>query len=525
MAFQPITRADGMEQFILADIDFHEGDVRVLYQSLPSLEQATRPGWSVNVYVALLGSDGAVENRLLATGQRHYASLLLRRGADEVYFLPRREGPGHDAVVERRTITDGSLLGTFSHPWIVRAAGESQTVYPVADGSIFLTAQSPAGDPGSEIAWRQLSPSGDVLAEGGLVRRSANAMLAGIFPVAPGRLGMTVHLSVAGDAPLETDIPAPVVVEVGGRKLEAWPFSEMRAFVTDPDGEVDWVSTAIERDFMWQGEMSIPKSLPVEAMMAQNARQMELMEHTALTYAGQRQVTHQSRRGFDEIKPAPGGWGMLVKQTANRDLQPPLHGLWYFLLGRDGTIQRRTRLEGQTERLNARFERFLPSPDGGLVVAGRSERGKKFHVTALNEAGEASWSMSFENPRAQFDDIVGEVSAPWLVGHGWSDASAGTVLWVRQVDRSVPSAANPSPASGSSVGDTDALDPASVVPDLDPINGCSCQCDELRRFQAEMGAVKNLPPTEQMALMRDPGFTARMGCMAKCAMQYASCNG
>lgn len=147
------------------------------------------------------------------------------------------------------------------------------------------------------------------------MRRSAMARLSGVFPAGPGRLGMTVHLSPRGQYHLPTDIPSPIVAELGGRRLEAWTFSETRALVTDSKGQVAWVSPAIERDLMWKGEMSIPDSLPLDQMMAQNARQMELMERTALVHAGQRELRHRSYQGLDEIKRAPAGWGLLARQT------------------------------------------------------------------------------------------------------------------------------------------------------------------------------------------------------------------
>ena len=366
---------------MLADADVHRGTVRVLYQTLPSLPQTTQPGWTVNVYVALLGPDGSVENRRIATGQRHYASLVLRRGADEAYVLPAPERRGEETVLERRSLADGSVVGTIDHAWIARARGESRTVYPTADGGVFLTEQSARSARSREavsLAWKKFSPVGAVVAEGRFLEPTALATLAGVFPVDGGGLGMTVSLSHrGGEGHLATDIPSPIVAEVGGRRLEAWAFAETRALVTGPGGAVRWVSPALERQLMWEGEMSIPDSLPMDEILAQNSEQMALMERTALEYAGERQVEHQAHWGFDELKPTGDGWGMLARQVADQGLDPPMHGTWFLVLGADGRIARQVRLEAAAEAMDARFERFLPAPGGGVIVAGRLERGSR----------------------------------------------------------------------------------------------------------------------------------------------------
>ena len=87
-----VERPDPMEVYFLADVDRLGDRVRVLYQTFPSLEQQSGDDWTVNVYVVELHAGGAVKQQRLASGQRRYGALLLRRGHDEV-FLYRR--PAH----------------------------------------------------------------------------------------------------------------------------------------------------------------------------------------------------------------------------------------------------------------------------------------------------------------------------------------------------------------------------------------------------------------------------------------------
>ena len=89
-----VERPDVMEQYFLSDVDRLGDRVRVLYHTLPSLEQQTRDDWTVNVYVAELHPDGSVKQRRVAGDQRRYGALLLRRGHDEVFLVPAPGPPG-----------------------------------------------------------------------------------------------------------------------------------------------------------------------------------------------------------------------------------------------------------------------------------------------------------------------------------------------------------------------------------------------------------------------------------------------
>lgn len=141
-------------------------------------------------------------------------------------------------------------------------------------------------------------------------------------------------------------------------------------------------------------------------------------------------------------------------------------------------------------------------------------------MTGLNSDGAAQWSFTADHPNVQFDDIVGHPGAPWLIGHGWSDASGGTVLWVQRVDRTAARATHAACDAAPAVG---AARDATAA-ELKPITGCSCGCEEFARFQADMEPARNLSREEQMSLMGNPQFMARMECMASCAMQYAGCS-
>lgn len=75
--------------------------------------------------------------------------------------------------------------------------------------------------------------------------------------------------------------------------------------------------------------------------------------------------------GFDDIQKTPDGYAMLARVITDRNLEPPQHGDWFFEVGGNGGgLLREVRIEPAAERLEAKFETFMPTADGGLLVAG-----------------------------------------------------------------------------------------------------------------------------------------------------------
>lgn len=532
-AFTFVERPDPMHEHMLADLDNAEDRVRVLYQSMPSLAQAKSGNWSVNVYVAELHSDGRVENRQLATGQRHFSSLVLQRGGDGVFAVATPERMASSATLEYWSALDGSLRSSFDSPALVGLGGHPLPLFPTDDGNFFVvahTAQTSAGDRPTTLTLIKLSPQGEILAQGKWSNPTAVTGVGGGFPAPGGGMGMTLDLRlVKGMEALQTDIEGVQKYQIGDRTLEARVFSETRLLTADASGAVEWLSPALERDLMWAGEMAIPQDLPVDRMMAENAEQMALMRSVTVQLGGERRIVHQATVGYDDVQRSAGGYGMLVQVTADRSLDPPQHGTWYVKVGHDGAVIRETRIEPAAELLKATFERFLPTSEGGLLVAGVRRGGNAgLHVTAIDAGGRVGWTANLDAKDVQLHGLVGTEKVPWAFGQAWSDSHGKNVLWVERIDpESAERLAAEAPKAAPSPQPRPRAVPETTVPPTlelpEPAEGCACTCEEFAQVQELSERMKSAPQAEVIAMTSDPAFQALMNCMSGCAMQYAQC--
>ncbi|MDX1557254.1 MAG: hypothetical protein R3212_14600, partial [Xanthomonadales bacterium] len=431
-----VERPDAMHWHRLADFDVVEDRVRVLYYSQPSLEQSVQPGWTINVYISELYRDGRIETRQLATGQRHFASLRLQRGGDGVFALvaPYEEAPGN--TLEYWSAQDGTVRATSAPAALESAVGG---IFATADGNLFTATQSAQSSRGNEpttLTLTKLSPQGEVLATGTWSNPTAISTAGGAFAVPGGGMGVALDMRVVrGAKALETDIEAIQHYEIAGRNVEARVFAETRLLAMDSTGNVLWKSPALERDLGWDGEMSIPQDLPVDEMMAQNNEQMALMSRVTLENGGDRRLESLATSGFDDIQKTPNGYGVLARIAADRSLQPPQHGVWFMEVGDDGTLRRELRIQPAADRLDAKFERFMPTADGGLLVAGVRRAGDTFmHLTALDAEGEIEWTTRLGINNVQLEGIAGTESHPWVFGHGWNEAGNKNLMWAELVD-------------------------------------------------------------------------------------------
>jgi hypothetical protein len=530
-----VERPDPMQVHMLADADRKGDTVRVLYQSMPSLAQAASGDWTVNVYVAELHPDGRIENRKLASGQRHYSSLVLQRGGEGVFATITPERRASEVTFEFWSALDGSLISTFTSPDLV-SLGSALNVFPTDDGNFFTvehSAQTSEGERPTTLTWTKMSPAGEVLAKGQWSNPTAITGLGGTFPVPGGGMGISLDMRLAkGADALQTDIEAVQPFEIGGRAIEARVFSETRLLTAEVSGAFRWLSPALERDLMWTGEMSIPQDLPIDQMMAQNAEQMALMRRVTLENGGERRIVHQATVGYDDVQATPEGYGVLARVSADRSLNPPQHGTWFIEVGRDGTLNRELRIEAAAERLKAKLERFLPTGDGGLLVAGpRYEGETNVHLTFIDQAGHARWTTEVGAKGLQLEGLSGSDKSPWVFGQGWSEARNKSLMWAELVDpgsaEAMPAASAQAPTAATPQPRPRAASPETASPptlDLpEPAEGCVCSCEEFAAIRELTEQMKSIPQAEMLAIVSDPSFQARMNCMGGCAMQYAQC--
>lgn len=527
-----VPRPEAMHWHRLADFDQLDGRVRVLYQTMPSLQQGGQADASINVYIAELYPDGRVENRRLTTGQRRFAALVLRRGHQQVFALPQARTRTDTVPMETWSTADGSVVSTFTAPAITKAATTQRPVAPTGDGNFLITelsAQSSRGDKPTTVTWTKYAPDGSVLTQGEWINPTARVMVAGVFPGHDGAVGLTLDLSVVrGLEALQSDIESNIGFEVGGREIEARVYSETRMLSINAGGHLDWVSPALEREFMWKGDVSIPDDIPMNEILQQNNEQMRLMEQTKLEYAGQRDLVHFAHHGHDEVHLTPGGYGLLAQVRSDHSLEPPQHGTWFIEVGEDGQIIRELRVEPAAERLEAKFERFLPTADGGLLVAGVRRADDTYpHLTALGPEGDIEWTARLQAENLKLEGIGGTKETPWVFGHGYNDAGNKNLMWAELVDpeNAERLARATAPATAAQPRPRKTPQPTSPV-DIElpePAEGCSCSCEELARIQEISEQMKSASQADVIAMTTDPAFQALTNCMSGCAMQYAQC--
>lgn len=523
-----VERPDAMHWHRLADFDQIDGRVRILYYSQPSLEQSVQPGWTINAYIAELHADGRIENRRLATGQRNFADLKLQRGGDGVFALivPEKGEPGH--TLEYWSAQDGAVRASSRPPEFDASIPK---LFPTDDGNLFVvtqSAQSSRGDQPTELSLTRLSPEGSNLASSTWTNPTAIANPGGAFEVPGGGMGVSVNLrGVRGVEALATDIEAIQQYDIAGRTLEARVLAETRLLAMDSAGNLLWQSPALERDLAWQGEMAIPQDLPYEQIMAQNQEQMALMDRVNRENGGGRNLIHLTTEGLDDIQSTPSGFGMLTQVTADRRLEPPLHGLWYIEVGHDGGILRELRIEPAAERLEAKFETFMPQDNGGLLVAGvRRARDPGLHVTALDRDGGVEWTARLDMKAGQIEGLAGSASAPWVFGQSFSEAGNKNLLWAERVEpghAERPAAPAATSAATSRPAETaQAASPMGIeLPE--PADGCTCSCEEFAKIEELSDQMKSAAQADVIAILSDPGFQSLMSCASSCAMQYAKC--
>lgn len=167
-----VERPDPMEVYFLADVDRLGQRVRVLYQTMPSLQQqvADPDGWTVNVYVVELHPDGKAKQQLLASAQRRFGALLLRRGHDEVFAVPAPGAPGSGQAqpLEVWSTRDGAVRSSTEVPVLPRVELGHSNIGSTDDGNLFVVNFNAhdSRDGGAGIVWHKLSPRGEILGGG-----------------------------------------------------------------------------------------------------------------------------------------------------------------------------------------------------------------------------------------------------------------------------------------------------------------------------------------------------------------------
>ena len=536
-----VERPDPMEVYFLADVDRLGDRVRVLYQTFPSLEQQSRDDWTVNVYVVELHADGAVKQQRLASGQRRYGALLLRRGHDEVFLIPAPGAPGSGLTqpLEVRSTRDGSLRSSTEVDVMPRVEMGVGNIGPTDDGNLFVLDVDSHDSRGraTGIAWHKLSPSGEIVGQGTYENGGALVRFAGVFPARDGGIGITVISSVATNATqLKTDIDNPLQRTVDGHTVEAEVFSETRMLTTDAKGRTRLLSEALERTFMWDASPESSKDAAPEKRLRMAFEKMQIQEEIGLKL-GVRTLQHTPDAGndTDRIRPTPSGYATLAKKTVRRDRVPPASGPYYLEIGLDGVIQRELYLGPLAEQIGARdFADFLPTSDGGFLLVGyrtpEGTRREQLHVTRVDAQGKPKSIVPLGVRGWRLEGIAGAASDVWLIGHQWSDEHRRTLLVLHNVDMSVAQPLMPAQRAVAATPVPAAAKPEQIPaglftepPPSEPTADCSCSCEEFTELRTMLEGIQKMSDADKMQLVSDPGYLKRLGCMATCGVAYSQC--
>ena len=541
-ALEWIERPDDMQVVLFEDYDRHGDRVRLLYQTMPSLEQtvADPEGWTNNVYVVEIDAAGNVEQRRLKSDQANYAGLVLRRGHDELIALVRSAKTGEAERIERWSSADGGVVSSMPPPSVLQAGTSGRIpLVPTEDGNLFVTAgggtaSSAPGAPARPLEWYKLTAEGH-LERGQYARGADNLAVDGAFGARDGGVGLFVRISAhRGTDGIETDLPTPIKRSIGARTLEATVGSEVRLLITG-SGAADRLSPALERSLIWGGELQQPKDLPFQQIMEQTTAQQRVMENTELEVGARRSLVRPQTASWSWplVKRSSNGYAVLAAVTANRDRDPPAAGPYLLEVGTDGALRRELYLGPVAEAIDADFTDFLPTEDDAVLLAGTRRLDYRVvgQVTRVDARGQGAWTADLDAPAGPFDGIARNPSGAWVFSHGLHRERSKVLLWVERVEESrqsrvpAPPAQRRADASPARTQQPAPAQAAAAVPTIEPVpaNGCSCTCEEFAGIQSLAEQLGRTPEQGQPPVLPDPATMSKLMCASSCGLRYSTC--
>lgn len=543
-AFEWIERPDKMQVVLFEDYDRHGDRVRLLYQTMPSLEQtvADPEGWTNNVYVVEIDAAGDVEQRRVKSDRANYGALVLRRGHDELVTLIRSAKTGEVERLERWSSADGTVISSVPPPPVLRAGTSGPVpLVPTEDGNLFVTAgggtaSSAPNAPARPLEWYKLAADGR-LERGQYTRGADNLSVDGAFGARDGGIGLFLRISAhRGIDGIETDIPTPIRRPVGTRTLEATVGNELRLLVAG-SGAADWLSPALERSLIWGGELQPPKDLPFEQVMEQTTTQQRVLEDTELEVGARRSLVRAQNGAWTWplVKRSSNGYAVLATVTAPRDRDPPAAGPYLLEVGSDGALRRELYLGPVAEAIDADFTDFLPTENDAVLLAGTRRVDSRVvgQVTQVDARGQGEWTAELDAPAGPFDGIARNPSGAWVFSHGLHRERSKVLLWVERVEESrqsrVPAPpaqrrADASPARNRQPASAHAAAPA-PAPAIDPApaSGCSCTCEEFAEIRNLAEQLRQTSASGQPPPPPDPATMSKFMCTSSCVLAYSNC--
>jgi len=437
-----VDRPEKMDMFAIWDVDVLDGSARVLYTSGPSLPQLGLPDWQQYVYVVEMTPDGTATQTMVTSKQaQDHAALALRRGHDEVHFQRHGAERGDPSTLELWSVSGQNRLSSTTTPNPVWPDGTNWDWQPfrlaTSDGNVLFnhSKMTKAGNK-SLIAWFEAKPNGDIAGKGSTTRTDKAGEAAWV-ETDNGGGGLIITLSANDMNGIQTRLHMPIERQIGGRNIHAVVFSETRLLVTSDDASSAWESDALSRTLAWDGEMAVSQDL---APMERNRQAFEQMKMTeaAAREAGAWGVVETLNVGFKRInmvRPTSNGYVALVNTSANRNLDPPVHGPYLLYMDKD-EISREVYLNPMAEALNVDLKIMTVAPNDRVDVYGTTlGRGVDAYVIRVGKDGNANaYAKVTKTGNNHVESMIADDSGVWLFGQGTMEGRVAPRLFVERIE-------------------------------------------------------------------------------------------
>jgi len=412
-----VDRSEDMLRFWIWDWDLHNGNARVLYETLPSRTQLGRPDWRTWVYVVETTPDGKSTQRVITSKQaQENSALALRRGHDEVLLQRGVGAEGTPTTLERWSIPQTKLLSSVPTPVVSIPQGDKMNWMPfrgpTSDGNVlFVSAYSPQPNQ-SVAAWYEASPNGAALGQG-------------MLPIDGGgftNLDLVRTKNGGGALPLMFGAQEEVVRRYGSSEVKAKVMNETRLLIIGDDASAR--RSAVISRFM------MPTQVDMSSMRFAGELEHEFLADRSL------ESLDIGPRSVPMIQPFGDGYVMLTKVTADRSRAEPVHGHWLIWVGIE-EIEREVYINPLAEDLNVNFVTFTTTDDGEIVLYGNSNKhaGTDYVVLLDKEGAPKAAAVAKQPKNGKIEGMLAHDSGVWLFGHGYpTDEFSRFRFWSERIE-------------------------------------------------------------------------------------------
>jgi len=440
---QRIHRDEDMHQLTIEDWDLHDGRLRVLYSTSPSLQQFGRDDWQRYLYVVEADADGGAEQRLVTSRQASdQEAVALRRGTDEVLYLRRDQRPNQPLDVERWSVAQGERIAAVTDVDLRFTVGDrryssARLAAPIGDGNFLFTAgySAPGDHDGARRAWFKLSADARLLASTEMPDLGDQVSPWTWLPDRLGRVRLVAHVSERDDRGLDSGELADLDTGAFPASVRPVVSSEKRLFRIDRAGRLDWMSPALERKMSFEPVAPAGNASAADNKVRMNAQQEARWTAETRYRVGWHLATlNVGHRRVEMIRAVDDGYLALIGNAVDRRLEPPQRGQYVVHLNDQGVAARHY-LEPFADANDLRFTALEPDADGeGYYLLARTRKGQAY-VLRFDDSATPRSQIPVDS--TQFDMqqtlLVADGAGLWLFGFYWHDDVRRQLLYVQRL--------------------------------------------------------------------------------------------